>query len=370
MLHSINIKNFKCFKDTTLETPALTVLTGFNASGKSTAMQALTLLHQDACEARNSHFLCLNGQMLQIGKSTDVLNKQHAKETFSITLDMDDGKNTFSFFHDTGTGRIAKHFITSGELLNALERDKLSRACQFLLRDSAYIGADRLGPQETYSLDYSPLYSSCGARGERTIKLLYEHAGFQVNSALCHHGVPSHLARQVRAHMAQLFPGFTMDIQPVDRTNFATLGLTVSDAIGFVRPQNIGFGLSSTLALITGGLLIGAHAMLMVENPEIHLHPRGQSYIGRFLASVASAKAQVMVETHSDHVINGIRKAVKHKILTPDDVAIYFFKDLSADGEPNIERISIKGDGSIDSWPDGFFDQHDKDLDELIGWGE
>ena len=63
----------------------------------------------------------------------------------------------------------------------------------------------------------------------------------------------------------------------------------------------------------------------MVENPEAHLHPSAQAAMGEFLAISAASGIQVILETHSDHVLNGIRRAVKKGLITHHDVAIHFF---------------------------------------------
>ena len=95
--------------------------------------------------------------------------------------------------------------------------------------------------------------------------------------------------------------------------------------------------------------------------------------MGVFLARAAASGAQVIVETHSDHVLNGIRRAVKgiddQSTLTPDQVAIHFFQPRDDDGKrPQVISPLIDQNGTIDSWPDGFFDQFDKDTESLIDW--
>ena len=109
--------------------------------------------------------------------------------------------------------------------------------------------------------------------------------------------------------------------------------------------------------------------LLLIENPEVHLHPSGQTQMGQFLGDVARSGVQLIVETHSDHVLNGIRRAVKGGRLTPDQVALHFFRPRSGEGaqvlSPQIDRK-----GGIDTWPDGFFDQFDKDSSHFAGWGQ
>ena len=83
--------------------------------------------------------------------------------------------------------------------------------------------------------------------------------------------------------------------------------------------------------------------------------------MGRFLAKVAAVGIQVVLETHSDHVLNGIRRSVRSGESTPDSVAINFLGPAGKASKPRIYA-----DGGIDPWPSGFFDQTEKDLLELF----
>lgn len=127
-----------------------------------------------------------------------------------------------------------------------------------------------------------------------------------------------------------------------------------------VRPVNTGFGVSYALPIIVAGLLTEPGDMLLVENPEAHLHPAGQSKLGRFLARVAGSGVQVVMETHSDHVLNGARLAVAqdHSIAAADMVVHYFDHDQAL-------PIRINDQGELSHWPTGFFDQIESDLGRL-----
>ena len=108
----------------------------------------------------------------------------------------------------------------------------------------------------------------------------------------------------------------------------------------------------------------------MIENPEAHLHPAGQALMGRFLADAAQSGIQILVETHSDHVLNGVRRSVKSdEGITADQVFIHFFRPRS-EGGPQIISPLLDDSGNIDYWPEGFFDQFDKDMNYFAGWGE
>jgi len=107
-------------------------------------------------------------------------------------------------------------------------------------------------------------------------------------------------------------------------------------------------------------------SIFIIENPESHLHPAGQSAMGRFLAHLAANGIQVIVETHSDHILNGIRLAVKQHILITEQVIINFFVRNDTESPSQVEKLEIKDNGQIQNWPDGFFDQTEKDLMQLF----
>jgi predicted ATPase len=112
-------------------------------------------------------------------------------------------------------------------------------------------------------------------------------------------------------------------------------------------------------------LALEGDGLLLVENPEAHLHPFGQSRIGAFLASLAATGRQVFVETHSDHVINGIRLAIKYGV-TPNESALFnYFHSLNGASRSAITQIAADDSGSLEDWPEGFFDQIERDLSRL-----
>jgi len=181
--------------------------------------------------------------------------------------------------------------------------------------------------------------------------------------------VPNTRLRQVEERMRTFFPGCGLTVQQVSQANAITLGLRSSDDTDFHRPIHAGFGLTQVFPIIVAALSLPKEHILLIENPEVHLHPAGQALMGQFLAEVAHAGVQVIVETHSDHVLNGIRRSVKAKNLSPDQVALHFFRNRS-EGASQVVSPQLDRSGNLDNWPEGFFDQFDKDMNYFAGWGE
>ncbi len=235
-----------------------------------------------------------------------------------------------------------------------------------------HVSTERIGPRETYSADTGAPEDSwhLGPRGEYTAWILDQRRDAAVVEALCRPDVPPTLLRQVEAWLGAFFPGAALDVRRIEGTNLVTLRLRTSASGNFHRPQNVGFGLTHILPILVGALAIGDNGILIVENPETHLHPSAQALMGRFLAQVAQSGRQVIIESHSDHVLNGLRVAVKDGVLAPELVKIYFFNRRPAEGETASHIISptITAKGQIDEWPKGFFDQYEKDLEILTSW--
>ena len=128
--------------------------------------------------------------------------------------------------------------------------------------------------------------------------------------------------------------------------------------------------MTQVLPIVVAALSAAEDGLLLIENPEVYLHPAGQAHMGEFLADVAAAGVQVILETHSDHVLNGIRRAVKRSALSAADVALHFFRPRSDDDDDatQVHRVMLDHDGNFDDWPDGFFDQFDKDMSYFAGW--
>ena len=208
------------------------------------------------------------------------------------------------------------------------------------------------------------------------ISTLYSGRDDEVLSELELRDTPPTRLRQVEKRMQQFFPGCVLDLNKVPRTNSVTLGIRTSSATDYHRPVNTGFGVTQVLPVVVAALSARKEDLLLIENPAVHLHPAGQAKMGHFLAEVAAAGVQVLVETHSDHVLNGIRRAVKDNTLSSEEVKLHFFRPRSEqpDGAasqttPQVESPAIDANGNLDHWPDGFFDQFDKDMNYFAGWG-
>ena len=380
MLSEVELRLFKCFEHLRLPLCPLTVLTGLNASGKSSVIQALVLLHQTMHDHEWETRLDLNGSGVQLGTVSDVVDVVYGRRNaFEIGVTDDDVSYRWAFSGEPGdmsvevvSVSVAGEESRNPEILRRLLPPNGGSSASSLtsrLRNLAYITAERVGPLELYQLEDQHAAASVGPHGEHAISLLYSGRDEQALPGLALDGTPPTRLSQVIARMRAFFPGFSMRIEKIPNANYVTLGLRTSDETGHHRPIHTGFGLTQTLPIVIAAISASEGGILLIENPEVHLHPEGQALMGQFLAEAANAGVQVIVETHSDHVLNGVRRAVKAGGFSSDDVAIHFFRPR-AEGESQVISPQIDQSGGIDDWPEGFFDQFDKDMNYFAGWGD
>lgn len=376
MIHQFELKNFKCFEILKLQLSEITLLSGMNASGKSSLLQSLVLLHQTINENDWSSRLILNGDILKLGTVQDVVNKIHGRNEFELTIENEEGitKWKFSGERPEMSMRIDYLNVPTGSIFNLfrlipqhLGSTKI-KTCE-TLKNLTYITAERLGPQEFYPLEERSAIQSIGSKGEHAIGRLFQLADMEIPAEIRIPTAPPTLIRQVEAWMQKFFPGCGIDVARIDRMNAVTLGIRTSAETDYHRPINVGFGLTQILPILIAALSATRDNLILIENPEVHLHPAGQALMGQFLAEVARSGPQIVLETHSDHVLNGIRRAVRQKVLNPNQVNLHFFRPLQH-GFDQVVSPQLDQYGNIDIWPEGFFDQFDKDMNHFAGWGE
>jgi predicted ATPase len=104
--------------------------------------------------------------------------------------------------------------------------------------------------------------------------------------------------------------------------------------------------------------------LTIVEEPEIHLNPKIEARMGDFFLDIRKENTGVLIETHSEHIINRIQRRVAEGSVQSDAVTIYFVEKSS--GETNVKEIEIDDKGSFDHWPQGFFQEDFDDAIEVL----
>ena len=368
MISKLTINNFKCFDQQAILLQPLTLLSGLNGMGKSSVIQSLLLLRQSALQGTlQDRGLMLNGDLVQLGTGLDVLFEGAEKEEISLGIETREGSS--------GSWRFAVE--SSSDILRTLDGQVRGGLFDEGLfgKGFEYITAERIGPRNSFEMsEWEVGQNRCvGSRGEYTAHFLGMYGTEKLAcEALAHDKAPSHqLLHQVEAWMGEICPGTRVHIAA--HADMRLMSLQYSFVAGKqesnrFRSGNVGFGITYTLPVLVAILAADRGSLLLLENPEAHLHPRGQAQLGRLVALAASSGVQIVLESHSDHILNGIRVAAKQGCICPDDIALHFFERDEAEGQivSHIKSPRIDEDGRLDMWPDGFFDEWDKSLEALL----
>lgn len=377
---NITLRNFKCFSALDLPCSALTLLTGHNAGGKSTALQALLLLAQGLREAPNADLLPLNGTLVDLGAGSDVIHHSASSQELSFGAASPVERATWRFGFDKdlsarGLMRLAQlTYARDGETVGIRSRRMLpSRLAKSdlvnSLRNTTFISAER-----DMQIDAYPVPRSCahvrgdvGHFGEYAPYWYREFSDEEVSPERRHPNDNRETVRaQVDAWLNELFPGARANAERPAVDAPVRLSFSLGKTDPWSRPANVGYGLSYVFPMLVTLLTAEAGSTVVIDSAEAHLHPRAQSAVGRLLARIAGSGLQILVESHSDHLLNGVRLAVRDALLEPDEAAIHFFNRL--DEAPSVTTLAMDKTGAISDWPRGFFDQTERDLAALSGW--
>ncbi|WP_166334436.1 DUF3696 domain-containing protein [Sphingobacterium chungjuense] len=368
MLKNVILKNFKCFKDETIfKTNRLNLLTGINGRGKSSLLQSILLITQSNWNIwdKNENPIYPNSSYLELGGYKDIKNSYTTQRDISVGFDL-------AIREETNIRYVIEENEQDNLTLNAklhLENEDLSvKEISTFFRNIHYVSADRIGPKKYFEKISIPKSIHTGAKGEYTINVLYysEKLDLTVHENLYLGNDSYSIVIQTEEWLNYILDGANLNlIGKEEESSVLTLLMNNKNDGKTYKSVNIGFGYSYILPLIVTGLIAKPGEVVILENPEAHLHPRAQSRISEFFAKVASTGVQVFIESHSEHILNGLRVASLNQNVFIDhsDINILYFNE----GFEHHE-IQINEKGKIDNWPTGFFDQQDIDISSIFKW--
>lgn len=327
MITSIELNGFKSFVSDEIELGNLTLLTGLNSSGKSSVIQAILLLEK--ASKQQSIFLEGHGNIME------------CKNPYNETV------NIKSVFSEGGLLEINDNTSTSTGAINFPE--------------IIHISADRFGPETSIAIN--SISTKLGRKGENVIKCIEHNSDIVIPEILKHEKSQGDtFLFNLSAWLGVISPNvkFEPHLQEMSDSSYSTFN-------GF-RAKNVGFGLSYSLSVITALLLgsITPNSLVIIENPEAHLHPRGQSEMARLIGLCVESGVNVIVETHSDHLFDGIRIFAKQNTNAfYKKVKSYWF-ELDANSNTSVEKITIDKFGRVENWPSGMFDQFEVNASKLL----
>ncbi|MBI4769733.1 MAG: DUF3696 domain-containing protein [Chloroflexi bacterium] len=401
MITRLRIQNFKSLADTgDMAIRPLTFLVGPNSAGKSSVLQALLMLRQTVDERDPSITLKFNGPWVNLGSYLDCIHRVVGEEAGQRELGIgftfrenfgggDSGGWLIDFicqFGFDGEVRLQRAGYRENNKELAIERTEANQyytvsnvavqprkfydlvplpsavagnvnsvievsrqredyvfALESLFARLFYLGPLRQRPESFYRAS-SESPRDVGLAGERALDVLIAEAKHNRDDLLA--GV-RHWFREFEIASGIEMVALTPTVYELRLTDWQ-IGVVVNY-------PGVGFGASQILPIIVEGFLAPAHSVLLIEQPEIHLHPRAQARLADLLSAISKEEKTLIVETHSEHLLSRIQVQIAEGNLARDNVAIYFFEP--APEGTRVIPIEINELGQFATFPPGFFDE-------------
>jgi predicted ATPase len=382
MIQSIEIKNFKSIKSKYFPLRNLNVVLGMNGQGKSSFIQSLLLLRQS--ERLSSGILKLNGGdngLVNMGTTKDV-RYQYSKEGENLGIALQfKGAAPYSmeFDYEIDADVFKQKNTSSGHIVQ-------NRGEALFTNKFQYLNAQRIEPKAHHAGSYSSVVEAndLGKYGQYTAHYIELRGNEEVAfDNVLHRDSKTYdevtdveitnktLINQVNLWLGEISPGVNV------RTTKVTSDLVLLEYVfkqpnfghtNRFKPENVGFGISYALHVVTALLKATPGDLLIIENPESHIHPRGQAELGKLIALVARNDVQVIIETHSDHILNGIRIGVKEDPEMKDRTILFYFEKIVTDSEQysKITNIEIDNKGELSEYPRNLLEEWSNQLLKLL----
>lgn len=379
MIQILEIKNFKSIRSKVFKLKNLNVLLGLNGQGKSSFIQSLLLLRQSKKLSQGE--LTLNGgeqELVNIGTTKDALYQYSENKILSFNLKFTDKEmlqmdfdyeidaDIFKLKNETNANSVKEEslFTNNFQYLNAQRVEPKAANAVSL---SNVMEANSIGKYGQYTAHYIE------ARGDENVafeNLLHENSKIFdpiTNETI----IDKSLRNQINLWLGEISPRVNVIAQRISSEiillEYSFKQPNFGNTNKF-KPDNVGFGISYALHVITALLTAKPGGLIIIENPESHIHPRGQAELGKLIAKVAQNDVQVVIETHSDHILNGIRVAVKEKTIDQDNVIAFYFKKIVTEKEQYSKIIDIQIDknGSLSDYPENLLDEWSNQIAKLI----
>jgi predicted ATPase len=372
MITNLILKDFKIHNNLNIQLGNITLLTGQNGMGKSSVIQSMLLLRQSYTGNAPLAGLNLKGDLADLGIANDV--ECHSCSDGVLNIQLEDDSETLNFefsYEDTDS------YETYLPAINVENQNKDLSKCSLFTSNFQYISAFRYGPQKGYERDtnvvqHQKQISKINGQCEYAIHFL-SHFGNKIHcipELLYDNENNDLLSTQVQLWMQQVSPRVNINIEPNGNDfklnyKFSREGNTMTEPMSAI---NVGYGISYVLPIIIAVLSASPGAILLIENPEAHIHPRAQAELMKLLMKAAKAGIQIIIETHSDHIMNGALVAIVNEPEYLPLVKAYYFERDESQHTSKPCKLEILEDGRVANPPKGFFDQIDIDMRTIMGF--
>ena len=402
MITHIQMKNFKSWKDSG-EVP-LAPLTGFfgtNSSGKSSLLQMLLLLKQ-TIGSNEVLFFGDENSLVNLGNFREVIHEHKEEEplelgfgwkldtpftikaylenslgyydevsvntdsvTFNPTILRQDGKlivedNPYRVKYGNHEPIIFEGIYSnkiygeaSGSRRPSHPINRLSSEFKKLFSHVYYLGPTRVHSQRHYHWERTHP-KEIDLWGNKAVDALLSARVRQLTTA--YNGKKVSIEERISKWLQKLELAHSFSLIPkgsLDDNNYE-IRIRKTPNSTEVTLADLGHGVSDLFPLLVHCCYVPEGSTLILEQPGIHLHPKAQDDLADlFLEVITERNLQILVESHSEHLLTRLQRRVAEKQIGQDDVALYFCRNT--DGESTIERLEVTESGDIKNWPEDFF---------------
>lgn len=345
MLKQLKIRDLKSIDEALLKLAPLTILTGVNSSGKSTVIQALMLLVRHSGSINR---FSMEELTRYLSDFASIRNKKaNAKSVDIETIDHSDSSHDINITANGVDAKSQLQYVYEAAL-NAPEPELF------------YLNANRLGAQEFVPVSERKV----GGSGEYLFTSFEKMKGKALPEEFLKFKGSKTISYQLSQWLSSI-TGSSTELITEEVSGQVKVSFRVKEIESNVSPFNLGAGMSYLAKVLIICLMAKKGDLILLENPEIQLHPKSQAQLGAFLAFIASNGIQLVVETHCEHLINKVAYQVYDDALESKDVIVHYkpsvdqpFETLLIDDNGEFNDI----EANITSFPTGFFDATLTDL--------
>lgn len=356
MLKSVHLENFKAQKKADLNLGDFTVLTGYNAAGKTTVLQALVFIKQSLSRKEITY----NDYLLKLGDFRELVHRHDVSQSIKIAAAFEIDEFEVAYEVEIADSGTAERFLVNGECTwrwdsrNPMAMEPAGRL--FLVQASMgygggeYVTNDQVDAASTRNLQKqvadwfeSMLYLS-SSRGFTKYSYPLLAGNPEAEEVAKRAGDASLLEEWLsnlimyRINEAQRYPAMRaqldvmkerlsrvgVDINPYV-LNGPSVVVDLSEDDMWVSAVNSGYGINQLVSFVALGTLLPSGTLIAIEEPEIHLHPRMQRIVCKILAEIAEEGKQVVITSHSDHFLFTLAEEVSDGGLAKENVHVYHF---------------------------------------------
>lgn len=349
MITKLIIDNLKSIKHLEIECSNINLFIGINSSGKSSIIQGLLFLAQNVEDT-----VGLNGNVLSLGTLQENRCVFGSSKIIQVGIIDDKGQEVSVQLFEKDS-RLSVERRCSSE--TSLQEYSIEQ------RKVQYLSCHRVGAKNVYKKNMA-IDESIGINGEYAIAYLDSYGKEPLVAQLCKGNQDYTLLGQVNWWLSYI-TGTEISTEEIIGTNLVRASYSMGELRG-IRPENIGSGISYLISVLIMCLSSPEESVLVIENPEIHLHPSAQAKVCEFLYFIAVSGRQLFIESHSDHIFNGFRAGIATEEMDKEKINMQFVS-LNKEHLTESMRVEIGRMGRVENQRKDLFDQFDMDMNKMIG---